>query len=272
MASSAAQSRIRRRLLDVAMHTTRYARLCMLGACGHVGWRGCAAAGVCDAGASCACLSVASMCTLGQRCAYTTRAAVMLSERMHVHHMSQARCSSRDCSSLLCTARPCCEAWMATAADVRCARATRRRLARCMQAAVLWCVCSQATAARRRRAACSCSAACMQCAHATQQHQTRCMQAALVTRAACVDAVCGDAAGEPPSLRRAVGLVHLPCAFCCWHTSCSQVPSVPSGRHRASSVERSACAICQCLAACSRIGSVANARCAVCSTCTSVQR
>ena len=169
-------------------------------------------------------------------------------------------------SSSLRVAHPRHSAWMATAADVRRARATRRRWARCMQVAALWRACSRATTARRRKASCSRTVACMQRARATWRRQARCMQAALDAGAAA----CGDAVGEPSSLRRAVGPVRSPCAFRCWHVPCCQMPSVPSGLRGAGSPERPACASCQRLAARSRIGSVANARRAVRGTCVPV--
>ena len=81
-ALSAARNRIRRRASAAATHTTRHARLRVLGTRRHVGWRNCAVAGVCDAGASRACLSVASVCTLGQRRARTTRAVVVSTGRV----------------------------------------------------------------------------------------------------------------------------------------------------------------------------------------------
>ena len=137
----------------------------------------------------------------------------------------------------------------------------QRRQARCMHV-------TAATTVRRRTAACNCSVVCMQRVCATRRRQTRCMRAALVAGAAA----CGDAVGEPSSLRRAVGPVRSPCAFRCWHVPCRQMPSVPSGLRGAGSSERPACASCQRLAARSRIGSVANARCAVRGTCVPAWR
>jgi hypothetical protein len=81
-ASSAARNRIHRRASAAATHATRHARLRVLGARRHVGWRDCAVAGVCDAGASRSCLSVASVRTLGQRRVRTTRAVVASTERV----------------------------------------------------------------------------------------------------------------------------------------------------------------------------------------------
>ena len=81
-ASSAARNRIHRRASAAATHATRHARLRVLGVRRHVGWRDCAVAGVCDAGASRSCLSLASVRTLGQRCAHTTRAVAVSTERV----------------------------------------------------------------------------------------------------------------------------------------------------------------------------------------------
>ena len=117
-----------------------------------------------------------------------------------------------------------------------------------------------ATMVRRHRAACNCSVTCMQHVRAMQWRQ---MRAVLVAGAAA----CGDAVGEPFSLRRAVGPVHSPCTLCCWHVLCCQMLSVPSSLRRAGSPECPACVSCQRLAARSRIGSVANVRCAVHGTC-----
>ena len=80
--SSAARNRIHRCTSAAATHATRHARLCVLGVRRHVGWRDCVVAGVCDAGASRACLLVASVCTLGQRRACTTCAVVVSTERV----------------------------------------------------------------------------------------------------------------------------------------------------------------------------------------------
>ena len=184
---------------------------------------------------------------------------------------TQAAASWRACSRAT-TVRRRRAACNSSAACPQRVRITRRCQARCMQAAALWRACSRAIMPRRRRVACNRSAACMQCVHAAWRRQTRCMQAAPATRAACVVAACGDAVGEPFSLRRAVGPVHSPCAFRCWHVPCCQMPSVPSGLCRAGNPECSACASCQRLTACSRIGSVANVRRAVRGTCVPVWR
>ena len=175
-----------------------------------------------------------------------------------------AASSARACRSLSSRRRTLCRrkaACTIVVACLRCACTMQRRQTRCMHV-------TAATTVRRRRAACNCSVACMQRVRATRRRQTRCMRAALVAGAAA----CGDAVGEPSSLRRAVGPVRSPCAFRCWHVPCCQMPSVPSGLRGAGSTERPACASCQRLAARSRIGSVANARCAVRGTCVPAWR
>ena len=173
---SAARNRIHRRVSAAATHATRHARLRVLGARGHVGRRDCAAAGVCDERASCACLPVASVCTLGQRCVHMTRAAVLQTECVCT---TRARLAAAVEIVVVCCARRVRverPGWLRLQMCGALVQHGGAGLAVCRRQRCGVCVVGLPRHVGACRAACNRSAACMQRVRATRRRQARCMR------------------------------------------------------------------------------------------------